>query len=268
LLTWNEAAPPALPPLTPRERLRGGLRLAGLAALTGPAVALFYLTRFVRRRLAPGFKLQFLVARLWARGMLWLMGVTPVHVGRPMAGGGIWLANHASWADILALRSARLVNFVSKAEVRGWPGVGALAEAADTVFIERRRVETRRQSAELAARLGAGQLLCLFPEGTSSDGLRVLPFKSGLVSALFDDGAGATAVQPVTINWIAPPGQPASFYGWWGAMPFEGHIWQVICRSRGGRVELVFHAPRRVSDFADRKALTRWAEAAVRGAKR
>jgi 1-acyl-sn-glycerol-3-phosphate acyltransferase len=268
MLTWNDAEPPALPALTPLERLRGGLRLAGLALLTGPAVALFYLTRFLRRRVAPWFKLQFLIAKLWARAMLWLMGVRPVHVGRPMAGGGVWLANHASWADILALRSARLVNFVSKAEVRRWPGVGALADAADTVFIERRRSDAQRQSAELAGRLRAGQLLCVFPEGTSSDGLRVLPFKSTLVSALFDEGVGAAMVQPVTINWIAPPDQPACFYGWWGAMPFEGHIWQVVCRSRGGRVEVVFHPPRPVSAFSDRKALTRWAEATVRSAKR
>lgn len=268
MLTWDAAEPPALPPLTPGQRLLGGLRIVGLFALSGPMVALFYLLRWVRRRLAPWFKAQFFVARLWARAMLWLMGVRPVLVGRPMRGGGVWLANHASWADILALRAARLVNFVSKAEVRAWPGVGALAEAADTVFIERRRTETRAQSAELATRLRAGQLLCIFPEGTSSDGLRVLPFKSALLSALYDDGVGAAMVQPVTLNWIAPPDLPEAFFGWWGAMSFEGHIWQVVCRSRGARVEIVFHPPRSVADFPDRKALTRWAEETVRSAKR
>ncbi len=268
MLTWDAAEPPALPPLTTAQRLRGALRVAALVALSLPMVTLFYLLRWVRRRLAPWFKAQFFIARLWARSMLWLMGVKPFVVGRPISGGGVWLANHASWADILALRSARLVNFVSKAEVRAWPGVGALAEAADTVFIARRRAETRAQSAELAQRLRAGQLLCIFAEGTSSDGLRVLPFKSALLSALYGEGMTAPMVQPVTLNWIPPVDLPETFFGWWGAMSFEGHIWQVVCRSRRAKVEIVFHPPRSVADFPDRKALTRWSEDTVRSAKR
>jgi 1-acyl-sn-glycerol-3-phosphate acyltransferase len=267
--TWRAAAPPALPPLTVAQRARGALRVAGLFAVTGLALPLFVLLRFVRRRIDRRIKAQFLVARVWARAMVRLMGVRREVVGRPIEGAGVWLANHASWADILALRSARLVNFVSKAEVRSWPAVGWIADVADTVFIERRRSLSHAHRDTLAARLRGGQMLCLFPEGTSSDGLRVLSFKSTLLQALFEPGVPEDAlVQPVTVNWIAPPGQPAAFYGWWGDMPFEGHIWQVVCRSRGGRVQTVFHPPRRVSDFSDRKAMARWAEEAVRSAKR
>ncbi|PJA59921.1 MAG: 1-acyl-sn-glycerol-3-phosphate acyltransferase [Rhodobacterales bacterium CG_4_9_14_3_um_filter_71_31] len=268
MMTWDGAVAPALPPLTPLQRLRGALRLAALLALTVPVLALFLLGRFLRRRVLRGVKFHFLVARLWARAVLVLLGVRRDVVGAPMAAGGVWVSNHASWADIAALRSARLVNFVSKAEVRHWPGVGLLARAADTVFIERRRSQAQTQRNELAKRIRAGQLLCIFPEGTSSDGRRVLPFKSALFSALFEDGVIDAQVQPVTLNWIAPPGLPASFFGWWGSMPFEGHIWDVLCRSSGGAVEIVFHPPRRVTDFPDRKALTRWAEDAVRGGLR
>jgi len=268
MMTWNGAVAPALPPLTAFQRLRGALRLTALVALTVPVLTLFLLGRFLQRRVMRGVKFHFLVARLWARAMLLLIGVRREVIGAPMAAAGVWVSNHASWADILALRSARLVNFVSKAEVRHWPGVGLMARAADTVFIERRRSQAQAQRNELAERIRAGQLLCIFPEGTSSDGRRVLPFKSALFSALFHDGVTDAQVQPVTLNWVAPPGLPDSFFGWWGTMPFEGHIWDVLCRSGGGAVEIVFHPPRRVSEFADRKALARWAEDTVRGGLR
>jgi 1-acyl-sn-glycerol-3-phosphate acyltransferase len=269
MVTWNDAAPPQLPPLSAGQRLRGALRLVAALALTGASLALFLLGRFVRRRLIPGSGFHFAVARFWSRAMLRLIGVRRRVIGTPTPGGGVWLANHASWADILALRTARTVNFVSKAEVRGWPGVGWIAAVCDTVFIERKRSLSHEHRNVLADRLRAGELLCIFPEGTSSDGLRVLPFKSTLLGALFEPGAEAHAiVQPVTVNWIAPPGQPAEFFGWWGDMGFEDHIWDVLCRSLGGEVEVVFHPPAHVSDFADRKHLTRWAEAAVRGGKR
>ncbi|SEA47798.1 lysophospholipid acyltransferase family protein [Rubrimonas cliftonensis] len=267
-VTWNDAAPPDLPPLTPAERLRGGVRVAAMLALTAVCLTLFLILRFVRRRLFRGFKAQFWVARVWARAMLRLIGVRRRVIGAPIRGGGVWLANHASWSDILALRSARLVNFVSKAEVRAWPGIGWIAEVADTVFIERRRSRAHDHRGVLADRLRGGQLLCIFPEGTSSDGLRVLPFKSSLLAALYEPGMPADArVQPVTLNWIAAPGLPREFYGWWGSMPFEGHIWEIACRSRGGVVEIVFHAPCSVHDVGDRKAMTRWAEETVRAAK-
>lgn len=269
MVTWNDAEPPSLPPLTAAERLRGGLRLVAALGLTGVCLGLFLIGRFARRRVLPSSGLHFAVARFWARAMLRLIGVRRRVIGTPTPGGGVWLANHASWADILALRSARTVNFVSKAEVRAWPGVGWIAAVCDTVFIERRRSLSHEHRNALADRLRAGDLLCVFPEGTSSDGLRVLPFKSTLLAALFEPGAEAHAtVQPVTVNWIAPPGQPAAFFGWWGAMSFDDHIWQVLCRSVGGGVEIVLHPPAPVSDFEDRKHLTRWAEAAVRGAKR
>ena len=268
-LTWTDAAPPELPPLTAPQRLRGAARVAGLFAVTAVALTLFLIFRFVRRRIDRRIKAQFVVARYWARAMVRLMGVKRVVRGRPIEGAGVMLANHASWADILALRAARLVNFVSKAEVRGWPGVGWIAEVADTVFIERRRSMSLAHSDTLAGRLRAGQTLCLFPEGTSSDGLRVLSFKSTLLQALFEPGVPEDAlVQPVTLNWLAPPDLPEAFYGWWGDMPFEGHIWQVCCRSAGGVVETIFHDPCAVADIPDRKAMARWAEAAVRGAKR
>ena len=115
----------------------------------------------------------------------------------------------------MALSTTLPCCFVSKAEVRDWPYVGWIADRCETVFIARRRAETKAQQSVLRERLDRGELLCLFPEGTSSDGLRVLPFKSALLSFLFEDGVRETAwVQAATVNWIAPDGQPPAFFAW------------------------------------------------------
>jgi 1-acyl-sn-glycerol-3-phosphate acyltransferase len=268
-VTWNDAEPPALPAVGRAGKALGAARVVGVVAVTALALALFMAGRWLRAHVWRGVGFHFAVALLWSRVMLRLMGVRRRMVGTPMAQPGVLLANHASWADILAIRASRLVNFVSKADVRAWPWIGWIADQCDTVFIERRRAASKTQEDVLLGRLRAGETLCLFPEATSTDGRRVLPFKSALLSALFEPSVRQTVwVQPVTVNWIAPKGLPDAFYCWWGSMPFEGHIWDVVTRSRGGAVEVVFHEPRPVRDFRDRKALARWAEEAVRSAKR
>lgn len=268
-VTWNAVDPPALPAIGPAARALGAARVAGVVSVTALALGLFMAGRWLRARVWRGVGFHFAVARFWARIMLRLMGVRLSVVGAPLTQPGVMLANHASWADILAIRACRRVNFVSKADVRAWPWIGWIAEQCDTVFIERRRSASKTQEDVLLTRLRRGERLCLFPEATSTDGRRVLPFRSALLSAPFDPAVrDAILAQPVTVNWIAPAGLPAEFYCWWGGMPFEGHIWDVVTRSRGGLVEVVFHEPRPVRDFADRKALARWAEDAVRSAKR
>ena len=268
-LTWKEAEPPALPPATLLQKLRGGLRIAAALIVTAVLLLVFVLGKWLKRRFGPRVTFQYGAAQLWSRLMLALFGLRPVVRGRPIRTGGVLVANHASWADILALRSVTRINFVSKAEVRDWPGVGRVAELCETVFIERKRSHAKRQQVDLFERIVAGELLCLFPEGTSTDGLRVLPFKSTLMSVLFIEGVHEEAmVQPVSLVYRPSPrlDLPVNFYGWWGSMSFEGHIWEVACRSRGGIVEIVFHEPSRAKDWTDRKALTAHCETAVRSA--
>ncbi|MGF1447023.1 MAG: lysophospholipid acyltransferase family protein [Pikeienuella sp.] len=258
--TWNAAAPPVLPPLTLIERVRGGLRLSLLLALTGVVLGVFLVGHNLRRGLGRGglgrwVVFHFGAARLWSRLCLRLLGLRREMSGRPVDRGAL-VANHSSWIDILALRACHLIYFVSKAEVADWPGVGFITKVTGTVFIERKRGEAKRQEAVLLERIAADQVLCFFPEGTSTDGRRVLPFKSTLFSAFLSDGAGAEiAIQPVSLCYRPAPHLPPEFYGWWGNMGFGAHIWQVCCRSRRGRVEIVFHPPVNPSDFRDRKAL-------------
>lgn len=255
--TWNAHDPPALPAATAPQRLRGALRVAGLVLVTALALALFLVGRALRHWLGRWVTFHFGVARVWSRLCLRLAGLRLEVEGRPIAFGAL-MANHCSWIDILALRACTLIYFVSKAEVADWPGIGYITRVTGTVFIERRRAEAKRQEQVLLERIRAGQLLCIFPEGTSTDGLRVLAFKSSLFSAFHHDGHGEDLmVQPVSIRYRTAPGSglPQSFYGWWGTMGFERHIWDVCCRSSGGRVRVIFHAPVRPTAFADRKAL-------------
>lgn len=255
--TWNAENAPSLAPPGFGGRTLGAVRVLLLLALTGVSVALFLLGRALRGILGRWVTFHFGVAWLWARLCLRLAGLRLVVRGRPIAR-GVLAANHSSWIDILALRSVSLMYFVSKAEVANWPGVGFITRITGTVFIERRRSQAKEQEAVLRERIAADQLLTIFPEGTSTDGLRVLDFKSSLFSALFEDGLGTDIqAQPVTVRYHpnADHSLPRNFYGWWGDMGFEAHIWDVVTRSRGGSVEVIFHPPATASDFDDRKSL-------------
>ncbi len=185
--------------------------------------------------------------------------------GAPMQGRGAVVANHASWLDIFAINAMSRVYFVSKAEVAGWPVIGWLARATGTVFINRDAREARLQKELFEARLRVGHHLCFFPEGTSTDGVRMLPFKPTLFAAFFTHGlAEIMQIQPVSIVYRAPDGQDARFYGWFGSMGFFAHLLGVMSMRRQGRIDLVFHPPVVVADFSGRKELALHCERAVR----
>ena len=268
---WDGATPPSLPPLTAIERARLWLRAAwaGLALLV--LFAIFLPLRgldLVVERLAgrPVAALGPAIVRLWAAQALPTLGLRFRQRGTPMRGGGAFVANHSRWIDIVALQRAATPFLVSKAEVRRWPGIGFIGIAIGTMFIDRRPAQAKRQEAALLARLARGDRMALFPEGTSSDGQRVLPFKSSLFGVFLAPELEAVAVQPVTIRYRARPDLPASFYGWWGEMDFATHLRDVLARSTGGTVELTFHPALPLADFSDRKSLTLAAQAAVLGA--
>jgi 1-acyl-sn-glycerol-3-phosphate acyltransferase len=255
--TWSAEKPPELSPPSFGGKVVGGVRVGLLLLVTLISVALFLAGRGLRALLGRWVTFHFGVAWLWARACLRLAGVRLTIHGTPIHSGAL-VANHSSWLDILALRSVCLMYFVSKAEVANWPGVGFITRITGTVFIERRRTEAKRQEAILRERIAAEQLLCFFPEGTSTDGLRVLPFKSSLFSAFFQDGQGTDIqIQPVSIRYRPAPSSdlPASFYGWWADMGFESHIWDVVTRSHAGEVDVIFHPPVLASQFDDRKQL-------------
>ena len=182
-----------------------------------------------------------------------------------MEGRGAVVANHVSWLDIFALNAPQRIYFVAKSEVASWPGIGWLARATGTVFIRREARDAQLQKAMFEARLRAGHHLCFFPEGTNSDGIRILPFKPTLFAAFYGHGlAEILSIQPVTLVYVAPPGRDPRFYGWWGSLSFGAHLLQVLAQIRQGRVEVIFHDPIPVAGTASRKAMAAHCEAAVR----
>jgi lyso-ornithine lipid O-acyltransferase len=205
------------------------------------------------------------VTQAVCRAVFPIMGIRLVRHGTPMRRRGALVANHCSWLDIFALNALARVCFVSKSEVATWPGIGWLARATGTVFITRNARDARLQKEVFEARLRAGHHLAFFPEGTSTDGRRVLDFKPTLFAAFFTHGLDAIlSIQPVSLAYTAPPGQDPRFYGWWGGMGFGGHLLRVLAQVPQGRVEVTFHPPVPVAETADRKALARTCEAAVR----
>jgi 1-acyl-sn-glycerol-3-phosphate acyltransferase len=263
--TWNAEHPPELPPPTLGGRIAGTLRMTAFLLLTAVAVAVIVTGRTLRVWLGRRITYHFLTARLWSRAGLWLTGLRLVVRGTPVESGAL-VSNHCSWIDILTLRSVKLMYFVAKAEVRRWPAVGFITAVNDTVFIERKRSQAKLQEQILRERIAASQLLMFFPEATSTDGQRVLPFKSSLFSAFFHDHHAADLwIQPVTVRYIPAPGSglPPSFYGWWGDMDMGSHIWAVMSRSFGGRAEVIFHQPVKPQAFRDRKELAEHCGAVV-----
>jgi len=179
------------------------------------------------------------------------------------------VSNHSSYLDITVLGALIRGSFVAKSEVAGWPLFGVLAKLQRTVFIERKvRSTAARQRDDLKGRLEGGDTLILFPEGTSSDGNRTLPFKTALfaVASTRIDGRPLT-VQPVSITATRLDGLPMglafrSFYAWYGDMDLAPHLWQAFACGRMS-VEVEFHEPVTMDAFSSRKALAEHCHRAV-----
>jgi 1-acyl-sn-glycerol-3-phosphate acyltransferase len=138
--------------------------------------------------------------KAWALVLLAHLAIKLIVVGKPPAQGPLLLAaNHISWLDIVVMHAARHCRFVSKADVRHWPLIGTLANAAGTLFIEREsRRDAMRVVHHMAERLLAGDILAIFPEGTTSDGVNLLPFHANLLQAAI---AANAPVQPVGLRF-------------------------------------------------------------------
>lgn len=170
------------------------------------------------------------------------------------------VSNHISYLDIVVLSGVIDGFFVAKSDVARWPGIGFLARIARTVFIDRKKGSVASQRDALAARMGEGLPLVLFPEGTSSDGNRVLPFKSALFSVVETAQTDAPIwVQPVTIAYTRMNGLPVGrglrdIFAWYGDMELASHLWAFLKMGRT-RVEVIFHEPVSLARFGSRKAL-------------
>jgi 1-acyl-sn-glycerol-3-phosphate acyltransferase len=264
--TWRDAGPADAVRIGPAGYALALLRGVTLGVVTYGGLVVLVLVRLVERPLSgSGRPLSPHVTRAVCRADLAIMGLRYSIRGTPMRHRGAVVSNHVSWLDIFALNACQSVSFVAKAEVGRWPLIGWLARATGTLFITRDPRAAKAQLALFRQRIRAGHKLMFFPEGTSTDGLRVLPFKSTLFDAFYTRGQDRILrIQPVSVIYAAPVGQGERFYGWWGDMSFAGHLLKVLAQGRQGSVEIVFHEPVAVDAFASRKELARHCEDAVR----
>lgn len=173
----------------------------------------------------------------------------------------LFLANHTSYLDIAILGSLIQGSFVAKTDVVAWPFFGWLARLQRSVLIDRHANRAAAHRDSLVERLQSGGNLILFPEGTSGDGNRVLPFKSSLLAAAeVRPGGQPLAVQPVSLAYTRLDGVPLGrslrpFFAWYGDMELAGHLWHAL--GLGYLTVVVrFHPPVSLADFDSCKALS------------
>ncbi len=270
--------PPGLP-----SRLAIAAKLCGFFVLTLPLMPV----QAVLVRTSPRAARQ--LPHWYHRQVCRLLGVRVKVEGalaenRPV----LLLSNHASWLDIPVISAAAPVSFVAKKEVASWPFVSWLAKLQQTVFVDRtRRTSVGDTAGEMIDRLARGDAIVLFPEGTSSDGNRVLPFKTSLLAAAkptrgatragaassplpqsSGNGSRDVVMQTLAIVYTRQHGLPIGrahrhLVGWYGDMSLPAHVWGLleVCPID---VTVRLGDPLPLDGFADRKDLARFSEDDIR----
>ena len=214
------------------------LRVAGLLVVLVPAgLVLVGLQALVLRF---GWRLSHWLPVVFHRLACRLLRVRVAVRGEPVTGRAVLVvSNHTTWLDIVVLSTLQPMSFIAKSEVAGWPLFGTLARLQRTIFIDRsRRKGAAEANSEIAERLAGGDAIVLFAEGTTSDGGRVLPFRSSLLGAARDAIAraghdGHVLVQPVTVAYPARGGLPVGYgdrpgIAWYGDMDLIPHLVGII----------------------------------------
>lgn len=216
-------------------------------------------------RLSRLYAAQAWLLKIGSRGMLSLLGLKLEVEGSADKATSGFVANHASWLDIFVLYSAVPGQFVAKADVSKWPGIGMMGRLMGTIFIERKTAQARDHLDLLRARLDQGERLIFFPEGTSTDGQRILPFRTTLFEAFMDqDHIGQTALQSVYVQYKPDARYDPRIYSLYGDIPVLDSMLNVLSMGKTGRAVVRFGPIRSVSDYPNRKMLASILEADTR----
>ena len=247
------AAPPLAEtrPISVIGKLRIGIRLTAMIALLLVSVPGYYLWRILR------------LPNPWPRwflgGIALIAGVEVRVEGEQARRGAFFLANHVSWLDVPALAGASGAAFVAHDGLAAYPVLKWLCEMNDTVFVARHeRASVASQVAQVRAAIAESEALAVFPEGTTSDGTGLLPFKSSLLSALDPVPAGV-AVQPVLLDY----GEEAAEIAWVGEEHGLDNFKRILARSRPLRLTVRFLPPLSGEALRDRKTIAGSARAAL-----
>lgn len=238
--------------LSPTQHARIALRLTGMLALLALSVVLFYPIRLVHPRRNP-------IPRLFLSGIARLAGVRLIVHGAKVHRGAFLLANHVSWLDIPALAAVTGTAFVGHDGLASMPLLKWLCAMNDTVFVARHdRASVARQVEDVRRALSDTGALTIFPEGTTSDGTGLLPFKSSLLSA-FEPLPPGIAVQPVLLDY----GTDAAEIAWVGVEHGLHNFLRILARPRPLRITLHFLPVLEGPQLANRKAIAAAAREAL-----
>jgi len=201
--------------------------------------------------------------RWWSKKMLGCLGIAFECEGVPVRQASLLVANHISWLDIMAIHAVvPEARFVSKADVKSWPLVSRLVDAAGTLYLEReKKRDALRVVHAVAAALAAGEVVAIFPEGTTSAGHGLLPFHANLLQAAVST---QTPVQPLVLRFADSSHPVSEAVEFIGATSLLTSLWRTSC-GEGVRVRLTFLAPR-ASAGLDRRALATALRADMAGA--
>lgn len=243
--------------------LQGLSRIVAYLLLTLAAMPIQAAALLIRSPLATR------IPRLYHRRAARLLGLKVVVRGRPSAARPtLFVANHTSYFDIEVLGSLIEASFIAKAEMMSWPLIGWLAKLQRSVFIDRRPGNVSSHADDVANRLAAGDNLVLFAEGTTSDGNRLLPFKSALFMVAEEAPPDRPlTIQPVSVVATALDGMPLGrslrpVYAWYGDEPMMSHLWQAV--TLGQLTVTVEFLPTFVAHGMTRKEIAAQCEAEVR----
>jgi 1-acyl-sn-glycerol-3-phosphate acyltransferase len=244
------------------RRIRVARRAIGIIAWTLPAVIVQTICLIMPGR----SKVEF--PKFYWTVFTRLIGIKVRVIGNRADGTGkrplIFVSNHSSWVDVPVLGGVLDGCFVAKGDVARWPLIGTIARLGRTVFVSRARASTGKERDIMRAKLLGGDRLILFPEGTSSDGSRVLPFRSSFFALAEaqpgDDLQAIPLIQPVSVVYDRLGGLPAGrasrpIFAWYGDMDIVSHFAR-LTQHIGLRATVLLHAPLDPVSFADRKALS------------
>lgn len=213
----------------------------------------------------------YILPQLWHKAVCFIFRINVQVQGTPTKNGQtLYVSNHLSYLDIPAIATVLKASFVAKKDVASWPVFGFLSKLQQTAFIERSRGAAAKEASALDTMLAAGKSLIVFPEGTSTDGQSVLPFKSSLFSLALKDASKPLQIQPFSIQVLSVNNTPPTtqelrdIYAWHRDMDTElpSHLW-LFAKSKGANIRLNFQPVIVSSAFGDRKTLAKHCHEAV-----
>ena len=223
--------------------------LGGLFTLTYQSIVLL----FTKGRFA------YIYPKIFHKFLCRAFGIKIIVEGKIETEGQIvYVGNHISYLDIEVIGSLLTGSFVAKKEVESWPLFGILGKMQRTLYISRAPKDAQRETKVMLDRLEEGLPLIIFPEGTSSDGTSVLPFKSSFFEIFLNRNI---KIQPFTISVLEVDGRKADSaalrdqYAWYGDMTLEPHLWS-FAKSKGAVIKVIFQEPVISSSYKNRKMLS------------